>query len=50
MKPYWHQPLLGNRHELPGLGSAFLQHLGSASGTVTSRLFAELRSSTTARM
>lgn len=48
MKPYWHQPLPDNRHELPRLGSAFLQHLGAVSSTVISRLFEELRSPTMA--
>ena len=48
MKPCWHQLLPDNRHELPGLGSAFLQHLGAASSTVISRLLAKLRSPTMA--
>lgn len=48
MKPYWHQPLPDNRRELPGLESAFLQHLGAASSTAISRLLAELRSPTVA--
>lgn len=42
MKPYWHQPLPDNRRELPGLESAFLQHLGAASSMAISRLLAEL--------
>jgi len=48
MKPHWHQPLPNNKRELPGLGSAFLQHLGAASSMVVSRLLSEPRSPTTA--
>lgn len=32
-----------NRHELPGLGPAFLQHLGAVSSIVVSKVLAELR-------
>lgn len=42
MQPFWHLPLPG-RHELPGLGPAFLQHLGAESSMVVSMLLAELR-------
>lgn len=43
MKPFWHLSLPENRHGLPGLGPAFLQHLGAVSSMVVSMLLAELR-------